>query len=130
MTSHRTQRVADLIREVLADVIRRELRDPRIGFVTLTDVRVTADLKHARIFVSELGEQEEREASLAALNRAAGFLRHALGREVRLKHIPELVFVHDTVADSGRRVDDLLRQIHDQHPPDAPAPGSPDDPND
>ena len=114
MTTHRPERVADLIREILAELIREELRDPRVGFLTLTEVRVSADLKHARIFVSELGEREELAACVDALNRASSFLRKGLGRRARLKYVPQLVFAEDRSIEHGSRVESLLHEIHDE----------------
>lgn len=128
MTTHRALRVADLVREILAGVVRDELRDPRIGFVTITDVRVSTDLKHARVFVSELGSETERSESVKALNRASSFLRRALGRRTDLRYVPELVFVEDLAAERGQRVESLLREIHDDDTSrDPSAPDSEDD---
>jgi ribosome-binding factor A len=118
--------VADLVREVLADLVRREVRDPRVGVVTVTAVRVSPDLKHARVFVSSLGDPDAREASVAALNHAASFLRRSLGKAVRLKYVPDLVFVADTALDTGLRVERLLDEIRDERGPsegDEPEPG-------
>lgn len=117
MTTHRAQRVADLIREVLADVVRREVRDPRVGIVTIAAVRVSSDLKNARVFVSSLGEPEAREASVEALNHAAPFLRRSLGKTVRLKYVPALHFVADTALDTGLRVERLLDEIRNERGP-------------
>ena len=114
MTTHRARRVADLIREVLADLVRRDLRDPRVGIVTITAVRVTPDLKHARVFVSSLGEPGAREASVDALNHASSFLRRSLGKTVRLKYVPDLVFVADAALDTGLRVERLLEELRDE----------------
>jgi len=114
MTTHRAQRVADLIREVLADLVRRDVRDPRVGIVTIAAVRVSPDLKNARVFVSSLGEPEAREASVEALNHAAPFLRRSLGKTVRLKYVPALLFVADTALDTGLRVERLLDEIRSE----------------
>jgi ribosome-binding factor A len=116
MTTHRSRRVADLIREVVADVILHELRDPRIGVVTVTEVRLPSDLKDARVFVSCLGDAEARETAVDALNHAAPFLRRALGRRVRLKYVPQLTFVADMTLDRGERLESLLREIRDERP--------------
>jgi ribosome-binding factor A len=106
--------VQDLVREVLADLVRREVRDPRVGVVTVTAVRLSPDLRHARVFISSLGEPETRDASVAALNHAASYLRRALGRAVRLKYVPDLQFFADTTLDTGERVDRLLDRIRDE----------------
>jgi len=119
MTTHRDRRVADLLREVLAELVRRDVRDPRVGMVTITAVRVSPDLKHARVFVSSLGKPEVREASVDALNHAAPFLRRSLGKTVRLKYVPALVFIADTALDTGLRVERILDEIRDEQGPHA-----------
>lgn len=93
---------------------------------TVTEVRVSHDLRHARVFVSSLGEPGARAAAVEALNHAAPFLRRALGRAVTLKYLPELVFVEDSTLEHGERVERLLREIHDGERP-APADGDHDD---
>jgi ribosome-binding factor A len=106
LSHHRHERVADRIREVLARLLREEVRDPRIGFVTLTDVRLSPDLRHARVFVSMLGGDAERR--IAALRRAAAFLRRSLAREAALRFTPELQFVFDDSVAGGFRIERLL----------------------
>ena len=110
MTTHRAERVADVVRDILARVVREQVRDPRVGFVTITEVRVSADLRHARVFVSSLND-EERDHAVDALNHAAGFLRRELAREARLRRVPELRFQPDAAMEQGRRVEDLVREI-------------------
>jgi ribosome-binding factor A len=105
--------VAELLHEILADLVRSELRDPRIGFVTVTEVKLSPDLKHARVYVSKLGEEEQRSASVDALNGATPFLRRAVGRRARLKYVPDLVFVEDTTLERSSRLESLLDEIHD-----------------
>jgi ribosome-binding factor A len=114
MTGHRARRVQDLVREVLADLVRREVRDPRVGMVTVTAVRLSPDLRHARVFISSLGDAAAREASVVALNHAASYLRRALGKAVRLKYVPDLLFAEDTALETGQRVERLLDEIHDE----------------
>lgn len=111
MTGHRSERVADVIREVLARLLLLEVRDPRIGFVTLTGVDLSPDLKHARVFVSMLGEESARKDGLRALNHAAPFFRRALAKEGRLRFTPALRFVEDAAAQRGLRVEAALREI-------------------
>jgi len=101
----RPQRVAEQIRNDLARLLREELRDPDVGFVTLTDVELSADLRHARVYVSVLGDESR---ALEALDRARSFLRHALAREGRLRYTPELRFLVDRSASTGFRVERLL----------------------
>jgi ribosome-binding factor A len=118
MTSHRRERMGDVIRDVLARVLREEVRDPRIGFVTLTDVKVTADLKLARVFYSSLAREEDRPQLRAALRKAAPFLRRAVAREAKLRYTPEIRFEEDTSLEQGFRVDELLRRLEAEHEPD------------
>ena len=100
-------------REILAEEIQR-LKDPRIGFVTVTGVDVTPDLKRARVFYTAYGDDPARKASEAALRSATPHLRRALGRQVRLKVVPELVFVVDASLEAGERIDELLGSIADE----------------
>lgn len=119
--SHRSQRVAEQIRAVLVDVIRDELRDRRIGFVTLTEVALSPDLKQARVFVSHLGGEGERDAAVEALNHAAPFLRHALADRARLRYTPALRFVADATLERGSRVEAIIRELHsDEEDPSGP----------
>jgi ribosome-binding factor A len=111
--SNRTDRVANSIKEELAWMIEKgEIKDPRIGFVTITEVDVTADLRHARAYFSHMGGKREREQALAGLNSAAGFVRTELGHRLRLKHVPELEFKYDPTVETGARISKLLHDIH------------------
>lgn len=109
----RSQRVGDLLREEIADIIMRKVKDPRIGFVTVTGVTLTDDLKIAKVFVSILKE-EEREATLAVLNAATSFIRSEVARRVRMKSIPSLEFKIDESIEYGDRIDKLLREIKEK----------------
>jgi len=120
--STRTDRMSDLIREEISRLLLREVHDPRIGFVTLTGASVTPDLRNVRIFVSVLGDEAARTASLEALQGAAGYLQKALFRNLRLRYSPELVFQVDDSLDRGERIERMLRQIHDN--PDGESGGS------
>ncbi len=126
MTSHRPERVADVIRDHLARLLREELRDPRVGFVTITDVRVSADLQHAKVFVSQLGPAADRVASVAALNRAVPFLRRELARVALLRRTPELVFEEDPTLESGFRVNHILDELRRDGPDSTTAETTPD----
>ncbi len=106
----RPDRVAESFKEVLAQEIQR-LKDPRVGFVTVTAVEVTPDLRHARVFFTVLGTETEDRATTAALRSAGKHLRAALGRKVRLKFLPDLEFVHDLSVIRGGRVEELLRKV-------------------
>ncbi|MEW6107804.1 MAG: 30S ribosome-binding factor RbfA [Nitrospirota bacterium] len=108
----RSQRVSDLIREEVADIIMYKLKDPRIGFITVTGVDMTSDLKLAKIFVSILKE-EERELTLEILNSAKNFIRSALSKRLRIKFIPGIEFRLDTSIEYGYKMDKLLKEIKD-----------------
>jgi ribosome-binding factor A len=109
----RLQRVSEELREVLAEEIQR-LKDPRLGFVTVTGVRVTADLHKAMVFYTVLGEDRDHKATRAALRSATPRLRSAVGKEIRIKVTPELEFAEDDTTARGDRVEELLEQIHHQ----------------
>lgn len=110
MSGRRSERVAEEIREEVAGIIARGLKDPRIGFVTVTRVGLTPDLRTAHVNVGVLGDQGQRAKSLAALKQAAGFVRRELGKRIRMRHIPELVFHYDEGLDATERVAQLLAE--------------------
>lgn len=108
----RPRQVADMVRGELARLIREELRDPGIGFATLTEVEMSPDLRSARVHVSVLGKDPEQFAkSVAALNHAAGHLRGLVGRNLSLRYAPQLHFVEDHTLERGARIEELLRGI-------------------
>ena len=110
--SNRPERVAQLMRREIAEVLMRRMRDPRVtGMVSVTDVEVSHDLSAARVFVSIMPDGPERQRSLDALQSAAGYIRHELAPRLGLREVPELRFVLDTSIERGARVDDLLRRI-------------------
>lgn len=123
--SRRTNRLEEEIREEVAKIIAGELKDPRIGFVTVTGVQLTPDLRHARINVGVLGDQAAREKSLAGLRQASGFVRRELGKRLRIRHTPEVAFQYDKGLDATDRVARLLDEVaaEDQ----APEPGPDED---
>jgi ribosome-binding factor A len=104
----RMRRVNEAVREVVSARIAEGLRDPRIGFVTVTSVDTSPDLRQARVYVSVLGDPEERDATMAGLESAHGVLQQAVARELRLKHTPTLQFVFDESIDRGMRISELL----------------------
>ena len=108
MTSDRMRRVNEAVREVLSGAITTELKDPRVGFVTVTAVETSPDLRHARVFVSVLGNPGERRRSLQALDNAHGFLQRRVGSELRMKHTPQLQFVYDETPERGMRISEIL----------------------
>jgi len=107
------RRVDEAIRQVIGDAMAGELKDPRVGFVTVTDVRTSADLSHARVYVSVLGDEQQRRASLEGLRSAHGFLQRQLAAELHLKRTPTLEFSYDDTTDRALRVDALLAEIED-----------------
>jgi ribosome-binding factor A len=102
------RRVDEAVRAVLSDAITKELKDPRVGFVTVTAVKTSPDLRHARVYVSVLGDEEARTASLAGLRSATGFLQGRVASELSLKHTPALAFEYDDSVDRGMRITRLL----------------------
>ncbi len=99
------------MRAVLTDVIASDLKDPRVGFVTVTGVKTSPDLRHARVFVSVLGDEAEREASLEGLRSAHGYLQRRVASELTLKHTPALTFEYDESVDRGMRISQLLDEV-------------------
>jgi ribosome-binding factor A len=108
MRSSRMRRVDEAMRAVLSDVIPKQLKDPRVGFVTVTGVRTSPDLRHARVYVSVLGDEATRGASLDGLRSAHGFLQRRVASELTLKHTPALTFEYDESVDRGMRISQLL----------------------
>ena len=111
MSPRRSDRVADLRRQEIARLLREEVRDPRIGFVTVTDVELSQDLRHSRVFVSTLDPDAER--TLLALNRAVPFIRRGLARHAGLRFTPQLRFLLDSAVTTGSRVENLLDGLRD-----------------
>lgn len=116
MTTGRMRRVDEAIRQVIGDALAADLKDPRVGFVTVTDVRTSTDLRHARVYVSVLGEHghasdpEQRQSTLDGLRSAHGYLQGRVARELRLKRTPALEFLYDDTTDRALRVDALLHE--------------------
>jgi ribosome-binding factor A len=111
--SRRPQRLALQIQHEVSLMISRDLKDRRIGFVTVTGVRLSSDLRHAKIFISLMGPENEKRESLEALNHAAGWIRHELGQRIRMKFLPDIAFLTDTSQDYGERIDRLIDEIHE-----------------
>ncbi len=110
MRGSRMRRVDEAMRAVLSDVIATEIKDPRVGFVTVTGVKTSTDLRHARVYVSVLGDDVVRADSLDGLRSAHGFLQRRLASELKLKHTPALTFEYDDSVDHGMRITELLAQ--------------------
>ena len=110
MQGSRMRRVDEAVRAVVSDALQTEFQDPRIGFVTITSVDTSPDLRHARVWVTVLGDEEQRLASLEALRAGHGRLQRAISRQLKLKHTPELDFQYDGTVDRGLRVDEILAE--------------------
>ncbi len=110
MSGERMRRVDEAMREVLSGVIMSELKDPRVGFVTVTAVDTSSDLRHARVFVSVLGSAAVRRRSLDGLRSAHGYLQRRVADELRLKHTPTLEFAYDDTTDRAQRIEQLLAE--------------------
>lgn len=114
--SRRTQQVGEFLREELTDIIRREVKDPRVGFMSLTRVEVPPDLRTARVYVSVLGTDEERMATLTALRSASGFIRHHLRPRLRMRQIPGLEFRDDRSMEHADQIARTLQELDRSHP--------------
>lgn len=104
------RRVNEALREVLSEVVTQELKDPRVGFVTVTAVDASPDLRHATVFVSVLGDSKKRAQSLEGLRSSHGYLQRAVGSALRMKHTPTLSFEYDDSLDQGLRIESLLQE--------------------
>jgi len=111
--SHRSQKVADRIKVIVAQLLETKIKDPRLGFVTVTDARVTGDLQQASVFYTVLGDIDQRAATTAALESANGAIRSALGRELGLRITPTLAFFEDGLPESAKALDSLLTKVHE-----------------
>jgi ribosome-binding factor A len=112
--SRRLNRVCEACKEVLSEVIQREVKDPRVGFVTVTGVKLSPDLRHAKVYVSVMGTDEEVEESLAGLESARGYKRSELGKHLRLKYLPEIEIVHENVTEEALRLAALMREVAEE----------------
>jgi len=109
--SRRPQRIALQIQHEVSMMISRDMKDRRVGFVTVTGVAVSPDLRHAKVFVSLMGSETEKKETLSTLNHANGWVRHELGQRIRMKYLPEVVFLPDTSQEYGERIDRLIDEI-------------------
>jgi len=112
--SHRSLKVADRIKVVVAQLLETKIKDPRLGFVTVTDARVTGDLQMASIFYTVLGDDDARASTAAALESAKGAIRSALGRELGLRITPSIEFFEDGLPETAKALDSLLARVHEQ----------------
>jgi ribosome-binding factor A len=114
MASERQARLADRIRVLIAERLEKGLRDPRLGFVTITDVRVTGDLQHASVFYTVLGTEQERADTAEALRSATGMLRSEVGRKLGIRLTPTLEFIPDAIPENAGHIEDLLREARER----------------
>ncbi|MDO7267209.1 30S ribosome-binding factor RbfA [Shouchella clausii] len=112
MANNRAVRVGEQMKKELSDILIRDIKDPRVRFVTVTGVDVTGDLQQATAFITVLGDEEERNATLAGLEKAKGFIRTELGKRIRLRKTPELSFSFDESIQYGNRIESLLRDLN------------------
>lgn len=110
MSEQRARKLADRIQVIVAEMLERRIKDPRLGFVTVTDVRVTGDLREATVFYTVLGDAVERESTAAALTSATGVIRSEVGRQTGIKFTPTIAFVADAIPESAQHIEDLLRE--------------------
>lgn len=116
MDELRSERVARALRREISDILRNEIKDPRVGFVSITDVEVSPDLRQAKVYFSVMGAGDEKKRAAEGLNSATGFIRTEVGRRIRLRHAPEIAFELDESIERGVRVIDLMNKLADQRP--------------
>lgn len=124
---HRDLRVADAIRDIIAEIVLTKISDPKIGFVTITRCSLSRDLRNATVFFTVMGEEQQREITLARLEHARGFIRHLLGKRLKLKFLPELHFAVDEILLQEQRIGKILDELNPEKPentPDQTADGS------
>jgi ribosome-binding factor A len=113
VSNPRVRKVADRIQVVVAEMLERRIKDPRLGFVTITDVRVSGDTQQASVFYTVLGEDEQVQASAAALESARGLIRSEVAKQLGMRHAPTLEFIHDALPDTARHIDELLAKARE-----------------
>ncbi len=111
---HRQEKLGELIAVELSQLLRTRVKDPRVGFASITRVEVSGDLRHAKVYVSVMGTPEEQAATMQALKHASGFLRHEVAERITLRYMPELIFKLDTSIEEGSRILALIQQIEDE----------------
>lgn len=109
--AHGAERLAQELKTRIGEILLKEVRDPRVGFATVTSARLSPDQRYAHVYVSVLGSPEETKRTLTALNSAAGFIRRQLGSRMRLRHTPELTFEFDASVETGARMEQLLEEV-------------------
>src|SRR5689334_23017876 len=113
MASPRVRKIADRIKVVVAEMLERRIKDPRLGFVTVTDVRVSGDTQHATVFYTVFGEETEVASTAAALESAKGLIRSEVGKQLGTRHVPTLEFIRDALPENARHLEELLAQVRE-----------------
>jgi ribosome-binding factor A len=113
VSNPRVRKVADRIQVIVAEMLERRVKDPRLGFVTITDVRVSGDTQNASVFYTVLGEDQEVSGSAAALESAKGLIRSEVGKQLGMRHTPTIEFIHDALPDTARHIDELLAKARE-----------------
>jgi ribosome-binding factor A len=114
MAEHRAERLRELVKEEFGQMLQRDLKDPRIGFVSVTDAEVSNDYSHVKIFVSILGDEEAKKATMEGLESAKGFIRTELGKRIRLRYTPEVHIIADDSMERGSRIMKLLNEVKNE----------------
>lgn len=114
--SYRAQKLGEDLRQLLSGILAQEIKDPRVGFATITDVKLSPDLRYAKVLVSVLGTPEEKRETFSALTRAAGFIRRQVGARIRLRYVPEIAFAYDDTIEHGDRMMQLIDEIKKELP--------------
>lgn len=112
MSNLRANRVSEQMKKELGEIISQKIKDPRVGFVTVTDVEVTGDLQQATVYISVLGNDDTKQDSLVGLAKAKGFIRSEIGKRIRLRKIPEITFSFDEAIEYGNRIEKILRDLN------------------
>lgn len=107
----RQERINEMLKIEVSDIIRRELKDPRLGFITITGAEVSKDLRHAKIFISVMGDENQKQETLSVLQKASGFIRSEFGKRATMKMIPDISFRMDSGVEHGARIFELLQQV-------------------
>jgi ribosome-binding factor A len=113
MSSPRVRKIADRIQVTVAEMLERRVKDPRLGFVTVTDVRVSGDTQHASVFYTVFGEEGDLDSTAAALESAKGLLRSEVAKQLGMRHAPSLEFIHDALPENARHIEELLAQVRE-----------------
>ncbi|WP_181348676.1 30S ribosome-binding factor RbfA [Thalassobacillus sp. CUG 92003] len=113
MNDMRANRVGEQMKKELSDIISKKIKDPRIGFVTVTDVKVTGDLQQAKVFISVLGDDKQKQDTLVGLAKAKGFIRSEIGQRIRLRKTPEITFEFDEAIEHGNRIETIIKDLNE-----------------